>query len=297
MEKTKLTINLGLKLVIWGIPLGLTLRLIQMGAFFDYETGFYIGAGELLAWLSLLLPVIMAAIGEICFKKNARAFKAREHVIARGPGIFAGFSGGVLLVMGAFMLKDYMSFRVYGINEFESTTGGWMHLLAAVMSIITGILQSVLALRLMQGRDRFEKVPLLYLPAVLWGMCLLVIVYVYHAKFASLVENLFSMFSTVCLLMSLLGICRVLAGVKEPEALRSLFLWGSFTAVLEIPYDLSNTARALMGSTYFGELPAVYALGRLAMGMFVLAFMLSAYRTGVDKGLDGVPGEARHLGE
>ena len=51
MDKFRISINTGLKLVVWGIPLGLTLRLIQMNLFFDFDTGFYTGPGAALAWL------------------------------------------------------------------------------------------------------------------------------------------------------------------------------------------------------------------------------------------------------
>ncbi len=115
MDKKRPTINLGLKLVVCGIPLGLTLRLIQMNAFFDFETGFYTGMGEAFAWLSLLLPTAMAVAAGVFFFRNSQAFTGRAQGFcqtpgpARGPAGFAGFSGGVLLVTGAYMLKDYMS--------------------------------------------------------------------------------------------------------------------------------------------------------------------------------------------
>ncbi|WP_300683931.1 hypothetical protein [Acutalibacter sp. 1XD8-36] len=304
MDKKRPTINLGLKLVVCGIPLGLTLRLIQMNAFFDFETGFYTGIGEALAWLSLLLPTAMAVAAGVFFFRNSQAFTGRAQGFcqtpglaktpgpARGPAGFAGFSGGVLLVTGAYMLKDYMSYVSFGMNQFDSTPGGWMHLLMAVLSVAVGLLHILTALWMALGREPYKKAPLLYLPGVLWGLSLLVVVYVFHARFASTVENLFSVFSTVFLLMSLTALCRVLAGAGEREATGKLFVYGGLASVLVIPYDISNVALAVMGSTYYGELPAIYALSRLSVCLFVLSFMLSCYRTGVDKSLDGA--QAKH---
>ena len=89
------------------------------------------------------------------------------------------------------------------------------------------------------------------------------------------------------MLLALFYISAALSGAGEPRALMRLFIFGGLAAVLMIPYDLSNIVLALRGMTYFGEFPAVYAMGRLSVCMFILSFMLSAYRTGVDKSLDG----------
>ena len=286
MDKFKLKINTGLKLVVWGVPLGLTLRLLQLNLFFDFDTGFYTDGG-VTAWLSLLLPAALAGAGAWCFYRNAGAFVPRDRGIARGPGIFAGFSGGVLLVVGCCMLKDHLSRSATGFSEYETTVNTGLHLTLAALSIVMVLLQSVVAAGLCMGRDPFKKAPLLYLPAVAWGMAELVAVYVFYARSSSLVENIFSLLGTGLMLLALFYISAALSGAGEPRALMRLFIFGGLAAVLVIPYDLSNIVLALRGMTYFGEFPAVYAMGRLSVCMFILSFMLSAYRTGVDKSLDG----------
>lgn len=276
----KLTIKNGLKLVVWGIPLGLLLRLIQMADFFDYDTGFYTGPGAAVAWLGLLIPAAMALLAAFCFHKNAGDFIPRDRGIARGPGIFAGFSGGVLLVVGAYMLKDLAS---YPSTAFDTTANPGLHAAAAVLCLLFGALQSFMAACLCMGRDPFKKAPLLYLPGVLWGMAWLVVVYVFYARSSSTVENIFSLFSSALMLISLFYLAAALSGSGEERALRRLLIFGGLTAVLEIPYDLSSVALMMVGRSYFGELPALYALGRLSLGIFILSFMLSVYRTGVQK--------------
>lgn len=281
MDKFKVKINTGLKLVVWGIPLGLVLRLLVLNLCFDMETGFY-SDGGVTVWLSLLLPGLLAGAGAWCFYKNRAAFQRRDRGIARGPGIFAGFSGGVLLVVGVFMLMDLSTVP----NAFETTVNTGLHLTLAVLSLIFGALQSFTALCLCAGRDPFKKAPLLYLPGVAWGMALLVTVYVYYARSSSTPENIFSLLGTGFMLLALFYLCAAL-GRCEPRDLRRMFGFGGLSAVLLIPYDVTNILWAMLGRTYFGELPAIYALGRLSVCMFIFAFILSAYRTNVDKDLDG----------
>lgn len=281
MDKSKLTIKTGLKLVVWGIPLGLLLRLIQMADFFDYDTGFYTGPGAVIAWLGLLIPAAMALLAAFCFHKNAGDFIPRDRGPARGPGIFAGFSGGVLLVAGLYMLRDLLSSQ--GPRAFDTTVNVPLHTLSAVLCLLLGALHCFMAACLCMGRDPFKKAPLLYLPGVLWGMAWLVVVYVFYARSSSTVENIFSLFSSAFMLLSLFYLAAALSGSGEQRALRRLLIFGGLTAVLEIPYDLSNVALMMVGRTYFGELPALYALGRLSVGIFILSFMLSVFRTGVRK--------------
>lgn len=295
MEKTKLSINTGLKLVVWGIPLGLLLRLAQLSFFFDFDTGFYTDGG-VTAWLSLLLPAAMALAAAVCFHKNGRAFTGREPVPAKGPGAFAGASGGTMLMMGCYMLKDYASYNSLGLVAFETTRNTGLHIALAVLCLVFGLLQSVTAAWLCMGSDMYKKAPLLYLPGVAWGMLMLVAVYVFYARSSSTVENLFTLVGSALMLMSLFYLCAALGGSGEPRSLERLCVFGGLTAVLVIPYDLSNVVFAMTGRTYFGEMPGLYSLVRLLVGMFILAFMLSSYRTGVDKELDGVPTEPRHGG-
>lgn len=293
MEISKLSIKTGLKLVVWGIPIGLLLRLVQLNFFFDFDTGFYTDGGAT-AWLSLLLPAAMALVGGLLFWRNSGAFTARERGAARGPGIFAGLSGGVLLVQGAYMIKDWLELGRMGPAAFETTGNTGLHLALAAMCLIFGALQCLNAGWLCMGLDVYKRAPLLYLPGVAWGMAELVAVYVYYARSSSTVENLFSMAGTALLLTALFYLCGALSGWNEPRAIKRLCIFGGLSSALLIPYDLGSIALALGGNTYFGEFPPLYALGRLMVSIFLLSFMLSSYRTAVDKSKDGAPAAPKH---
>ena len=296
MDKSRLTIRTGLKLVVWGIPLGLLLRLVMLNFFFDFETGFYTDGG-VTAWLGLLLPAAMGILGASLFWRNGGAFAARERGAARGPGIFAGLSGGALLVQGAYMVKDWLDLGRMVPSGFETTGNTALHLALAAMCLVFGALQCLNAGWLCMGLDVYKKAPLLYLPGVAWGLAELVAVYVYYARSSSVVENLFSMAGTALLLPALFYLCQALSGWNEPRAIERLCIFGGLSSVALIPYDLANIALALGGSTYFGEFPALYALGRLTVCIFLLSFMLSSYRTAVDKSRDGTPPAPKHSGE
>jgi len=50
----------------------------------------------------------------------------------------------------------------------------------------------------------------------------------------------------------------------------------------------------MRGDTYFGEMPPLYALGRLSVGLFLLVFVLRHSRAGVDRELDGTAPGPKH---
>ena len=61
MNFSKAMLNNAFKLIIAALVAALALRSVSMRFFFDYSTGFYTDSG-LTAWLSLLIPLTLAAI-------------------------------------------------------------------------------------------------------------------------------------------------------------------------------------------------------------------------------------------
>lgn len=281
MDHTKSDrIGNGVKLTCAGAVLGIVLRFVQMKYFFDFDTGFYTDGG-LTAWLSLLLPLLAAAFGTVCFCLSKTSFGPRSRKPDKAAGGFAGFSGGTLLALGMMLLKDYSGYRSTGFSSYETLRQPGIHLLFMVMCLVFGLVQCVAAVGFCCGWDIFGKARLLYVVGVLWGMVYLVIVYVFYARSSSFIENFFSVVGSATLLISLFYLCRLLAGVGEQGAARRLCIAGGFSSVLVIPYDLTNLVLAMMGETYFGEMPVLYILARLSTGLFVLVYILRYSQTRV----------------
>ena len=136
-------------------------------------------------------------------------------------------------------------------------------------------MQLFLSLGFFTGKNNLEKVPLLYLLGVLWGVAYLILVYVFYAKSSSMVENLFAVLGAVFLLLCLFYLCKLLAGVDEEGAAKRAFVTGIFAVVLNVTYLLANLSLLLLGRTYSGEIPPSVQLASLVVALFALVFLVA----------------------
>lgn len=250
-----------------------------MVCFFDYETGFYTDKG-IAAWLSLLLPLAAAVLGGVLFARAKADFGSYVRRKNYPAGIMAVISGLVLLYTGAVMVMDYISYSESGFSQFESARQGLVHVAFMVMCLVFGVVQLISGVSFLSGGKMFCKLPLLPVTGVLWGMAYLVLVYVFYAKSSSFVENFFAVVGAAFLTLSLLYMCKLLAGVEEPGSALRLFIAGGLSGVLVTVYTLVNLVLWLMGKTYSGELLPLFLLCGLAVSVYVLAFIEGCSCTG-----------------
>lgn len=283
MNFSKAMLNNAFKLIIAALVAALALRSVSMRFFFDYSTGFYTDSG-LTAWLSLLIPLTLVGAAALFCKTGLPSLGSYQ--LRRSPvlAVFAALSGAVLVVSALTMAKDYMLFLDSGFSQFDSVRQGFNHQLYMIASFLLGLAQLAVAGALLSGKDIFKKLSLLYMVAVVWGASNMVMVYVFYAKSSSVAENIFSMGGAAALLLSLLYLCRLLAGVEAQGAGLRLFLWGGVAAVLAIPYYGVDLIQRALGYVYAGEVPPQCQLSGLAMGVFVLAFLASVQKRGHEAG-------------
>lgn len=271
----------GLLMVAGGLAVGVLLRLVLMLRCFDFDTGFYTDGG-VAAWLGLLLPLLMAGTGVWAFFRCRRAYTQYSRGRDALSGAFAALSGLVLLYTALVLTQDYRLFLRTGISAFETVQQERIHQFFLLMCWLFGAVQLVAGVGFFTGRDLFGRLPLLYVPAVLWGVAYLVIIYIFYTRYSSFVENFFAVAGGGALLLALFYLCRLFAGVGEQGAALRLLASGSAAAVLVAPYHMVNLAAGLAGKTFDGEMPPQYALCGLSVALFVLAFLVGYSRSGVD---------------
>ena len=136
-------------------------------------------------------------------------------------------------------------------------------------------MQLVVSVGFFTGKNTLEKAPLLYLTGVFWGLCYLVLVYVFYARSASFVENFFSVISAAALVLALFYLCKLFAGVDEEGAAKRLFVTGILAVVLTLTYTVPNLALLLLDRSYPGEIPPAIQLASLGAAAFLLLFLVT----------------------
>lgn len=264
-----------LKLACVGFGLGVLLRVVQMLYFFDYDTGFYTDGG-VMAWLSLGVPLAAAVAGGVLCFRSRRYFGPyvpRRNVLVGVVGLLSAAAllcSAALQFLGRGSNPSDLSYTGYNAATHQVIhTGFW------VGCVLFGLVQLVVSVGFFTGKNTLEKAPLLYLTGVFWGLCYLVLVYVFYARSASFVENFFSVISAAALVLALFYLCKLFAGVDEEGAAKRLFVTGILAVVLTLTYTVPNLALLLLDRSYPGEIPPAIQLASLGVAAFLLLFLVT----------------------
>lgn len=263
-----------LKLTCVGFGGGVLLRTIQMLYYFDYQTGFYKDSG-FMAWCSLIFALLTSLIAGImcfCSRRYFGAYVPRKNNML---GVVAALSGAALIASAALQAVDYQRFLKTGASDYDSAERGVIHIAFLIACFLFGAVQLFAAMGFFQGKNSFQKVPLLYLVAVVWGIAYLILVYMFYAKSSSFVENFFAVFGGASTLLSLCYLCKLFAGVDEAAAAKRVFVGGIFSVVLTVTYSFSNLALLLLGKSYSGEIPFMFQLSSLGVSVYLLVFLMT----------------------
>ena len=226
-----------LKLACVGFGLGVLLRVVQMLYFFDYETGFYTDGG-VMAWLSLGVPLAAAVAGGVLCFRSRRYFGPyvpRRNVLVGVVGLLSAAAllcSAALQFLGRGSAPSDLSYSGYNAATHQVIhTGFW------VGCVLFGLVQLVVSVGFFTGKNTLEKAPLLYLVGVFWGLCYLVLVYVFYAQLRLICGELLLRASAprpwCCALFYL---CKLFAGVDEEGAAKRLFVTGILAVVLTLTY-------------------------------------------------------------
>lgn len=263
-----------LKVTCVGFAGGVLLRVVQMLFFFDTETGFYTDNG-IMAGICLIFVIAASVLACVMCFRSRRYFGPYVPRKNIGTGIMAVASG--LILIGAAVV-EYLDFQMkssMGTADYNTTESQVIHIAFFLASFLFGLVQIFVSFGFFQGRNMLQKVPLLYLVAVFWGICYLILVYVFYAKSALFTENFFAVLSGASTLLSLFYLCKLFSGVDEESAAKRLFVCAVCAVVLTITYSLSNVALLLLGKSYSGEIPAAVQLGNLGVAFFILMFLVT----------------------
>lgn len=275
-DKDLIIMNVGnaLKVTCVGFTAGVLLRVVQMLYFFDYETGFYTDGG-VMAWFSLGIPLLAAIVAAVfCFRSRRYfgPYVPRRNALV---GVVAVLSGIALIASGILQALDYVNYLNTGASAYDAAERGVIHVAFLSSCFLFGIVQVFVSIGFFSGKNILQRVPLLYLIGVIWGIAYLVLVYVFYAKSSSFVENFFAVIGGAATLLCLFYLCRLFAGVEEEAAAKRVFVTGILAVVITVTYAFSNLALMLLGKSYAGEIPAMIQLSSLGVALFLLMFLVT----------------------
>lgn len=268
-------------LKICGISLvvGIAFRIYSILYFFDDSIGFY--NNSFIAWASFFVTIISAAVAAVMCLKDKKTFFAPYSGSSSRLLAFSSFvSGAVTLSAGIILGKDYLEMQkqqpVSSEVNLQHPLSGKIFMALIISLLIYGLLQIILSIPFLLGKNPFKKAPALYLISTIWGVCNLLFVFVYYSRSALKQENYLTVLSAAFLLLSVYYLSRYFAGVGKERSARFLFVFG-FPAVI---ITSVQTGADLLNTFVFGLkaplnlLPIMVQAVQLSVCLFVFASLL-----------------------
>lgn len=232
----------------------------------DGKTGFYTDGGRWIAVFSILLVLGAAAAVLFCPGKRGGNF-------AFGPVRNAGVAA-VAALTGIFVLVQ----SVVGLASGYGGDNRIVYLVFSVLGLPAGGVILAAAYDFASGEAVLKKHPLLALIPSVWGCLLLVYLFVTYAAMVNLVENAYTTFTVVFLLLFLFTQAKLLAGVESKNSAGQIYPVGFTAVLLALVTAVPQCVLTFSAKDTVGALPAGLSMTAVVMAVYIFAYLSVQWR-------------------
>lgn len=254
----------------------LPVRLYQLFALMEEDTGFLNGGTATTAVLVVVLLLAFAAI--VVISKGSKRMPARYTPLRSIPtAVLSGLTGALLLVNSVSNIFIY-SVQINGTAPSgESTTpAGVIGLAMAIVGILAAFAIFLAAYGFATGTNPVGEHPLVALLPAVWGCICLVLLFISYTAVVNVSENVYDMFAVVLLLLFLFAQAKFFTGMEGEKSGRMLAATGLPAALLALLTSVPTLLMAVLGRTVPGLFPAGLHLVNLCMACYILSFLFVA---------------------
>jgi hypothetical protein len=264
--------KIGIVLTLFGIVAVAAMRTIQFAFFFDGDSGFFTDNG-IVSWAALglgavaVLCAFLAAYGQGC---RYGQYQARRNPLLGVIGLAAGL---VLLFCGVVFLMEWKSQEALGVEEV-SAIGISMRLPFIGATLLFGIFMIIGGIVAFGGSSFFSRHGLVHLLSVLWGIFLILFIFIHYTISVLMTENLLAMLTGVLLTLAYMNISKFVSGIQaENKGMGGLLLSCCGASVISLGWSLSSLVKYILGIHAKGDVPLLLTVVVLAAGLYVLIFL------------------------
>ena len=260
------------------LVVALPVRLYQLLALMEEETGFLNGGGPSTTVLTAVLLIAFVAIVVLSMrgKRMPCAYVALRSV---STAALSGLTGALLLFHSAGNIFSYGA----QIAEANAVGEGLMPVMVVGLAMsVTGIGAALTILLAAYGfatrTNPLGAHPLVALLPSVWGCVFLVLLFISYTAVVNVSENVYDMFSVVLLLLFLFAQSKLFSGIDSAKSGRMLYAAGLPAALMALLTSVPTLLLAAMGRTVPGLFPTGLHLVNLCMALYILAFLLTAHQ-------------------
>ena len=201
----------------------LPLRVYQVTALIDPQTGFYKGNNFTVPLFYILCAIVVAALSALSFL-NDKANRTRDIKNKSIPlGILSVLTAITIILdsidqlAGFFRLNaEYNPFSDFTQVQYLSKSGATMMLAQSVFGILAAFVFCIYTFFCFGKKSKFRGFSVLSVAPVAWAICRIIVRFVRKISFVNISDLLLELFMLVFLIMFLLSFAQVVAKVT-PE--------------------------------------------------------------------------------
>lgn len=242
-------------------------RIYAMLHYLDAKTGFYSDGGKVIAVISVLLVLGIAAT--VVFTPGKRFEGVPYRPVRDIPTAAAAALTGIFVLIQS----------VVGLTSGYGGDDRVLYLIFSVIGLPAGGMILAAAYEFATGEAFLRKHPLLALIPTLWGCVLLIFLFVTYAATVNVVENVYTTFTVVFLLLFLFTQAKLLTGVESEKSARQIYPVAFSAALLSLVTSIPGCVLVFSGRATAESFPAGLLMANIVMAVYALVFLTAQWKS------------------
>lgn len=261
----------------------LPLRVYQVTAIIDPETGFFTQSSFTIPLFYVLLAVVIAAVMVLSFLSE-KAGRTRDIKAKSTPlGIVSGITALSIMFDAVYQITAFM--EIYGaydivsrmtLSQYLSKSGATALLFEAVFGLLTGVFFWIYTVSCFSPSAKMVGFKLLSVAPVIWQICRIIVRFVRKISFVNVSDLLLELFMLVFMISFLMAFAQIVTKVNPEVAAWRLYGCGIPAALLAFLVCVPRLFLIIIGHS--DSLVAEHTLQPcdLAMALFIPFFLHNA---------------------
>lgn len=243
-------------------------RIYVMGKSLDMKTGFYADGGAAIGIVSAVLAVGMLACALFSLRDADTAADLSGRPVRNAAAAAVGALAGLFVLLES----------VVGFSTSFGAENQILYWIFCAAGLPAGIVILAVAYCFASGSDLLKRHPLVALLPSVWGCLFLALLFVTYASQVNLVENAYTTFTVIFLLLFLFTQAKLITGIESQKSFKRIFAVGFPAALIAFATALPECFWEFSGRGTTGSLPTGLSLIFVVLAAYILVFLAAQWR-------------------
>ncbi len=244
-------------------------RVYCMTALLDPATGFYRDGGKLVLIVSIVLAAgaLASVLLVVPGKQIHTAWDGRP--VRNVPAAVAGVLAGLFVVLQSLV----------GFSGGFGDDSQVLYYIVCVLGIPAGAVILATGYGFATGKNVLGHHPLAALLPSVWGCAMLILLFITYAAMVNLVENAYTTFTVIFLLLFLFAQAKLLTGVESEKSTFQLYAVGFPAALIALAASIPECVMDFSGHTVIRTLSAGQQIVCVVMAIYILSCLAAQQKS------------------